>query len=463
MGIKRVFGPDASGGGGGGATGDLALVTGGLAARSDLNPQNLTANATGGTAGYTYAWTCTRPDGSASTSEFTPNASAQNPTFTPARVGLYAVTCTVTDSTSGTPLTASSTQSKTVGTVLSVAIGGLANSATLAAQSLTATPTGGTGSPTYSWSCIRPNNTSSTTEFTPNATTQNPNFTPASSGLHKVQCVITDSSSATATANVTADVGTGIINYPRNQLVDLTGWTKFTGALANAQFATAAAITANSGTFTFGYSNLLDPSGNPDDPVATLNAPKEYGCGYYSPASILDSVPFDRPGVLTIRLEQASVGTGTSTSGQSVDGKMFVAVGICNGPYNGNDNTVDFYSMLLYTNFSGGNFKPYVSAGNETASNTTGATRTASPAGTGVVDLFIMINNSGNPTASVNYSHYGSTSFPRDTTVSASGTDQFAVTDDTRMWVAIGSHSTSTAQSASQDFRIYWSYSRIGA
>ena len=82
MGIKRVFGPDTSGGGGG--TGDLALTTGGFATRSDLNAQNLTASASGGTAGYTYAWTCTRPDGSASTSEFS-SASAQNPTFTPSR------------------------------------------------------------------------------------------------------------------------------------------------------------------------------------------------------------------------------------------------------------------------------------------------------------------------------------------------------------------------------------------
>jgi len=459
MGIKRVFGPAAAGGGG---TGDLALTTGGFATRADLNAQNLTASASGGTAGYTYAWTCVRPDGSASTSEFS-STSAQNPTFTPVRVGLYAVTCTVTDSTSGSALSASSTQSKTVGTVLSASISGLANSATLAAQALTATPAGGTGSPTYAWTCTRPDNSSSTSEFS-STTVNNPNFTPASGGLHKVQCIVTDSSSATATAIATADVGTGVISYTRNQLVDLTGWTKFTGASTNTQFATAAAITANSGTFTFGYSNLLDPSGNPDDPAATLNGPKEYGCGYYSPASLLDSVPFDgTPGVLTIRLEQASAGTGTSTAGATVDGKMFVAVGICNGPYNGNDNAVDFYSMLLYTNFAGGNFKPYVSAGSETGSNTTGTTRTASPAGTGIVDLHIMINRSGNPMAAVNFAHYGTTSFARDTSTSASGTDQFVVTDDTRMWVALGSHSTSTAQSASQDFKIFWSYSRIGA
>ena len=88
MGIKRVFGPTAAGGGG---TGDLALTTGGLAARSDLNAQNLTASASGGTAGYTYAWTCVRPDGSASTSEFTPNATAQNPTLTPDSHGVKKV------------------------------------------------------------------------------------------------------------------------------------------------------------------------------------------------------------------------------------------------------------------------------------------------------------------------------------------------------------------------------------
>ena len=117
---------------GGGASGDLSVTASGFAARSDLAAQNLSTSVSGGTTPYSYAWSCIRPDGSSSTSEFdaTNAATAQ---FTPARVGLYAVTCTVTDA-AGSPLSAAATQSKTVGTALSGSLSGLANATDLSQQ-----------------------------------------------------------------------------------------------------------------------------------------------------------------------------------------------------------------------------------------------------------------------------------------------------------------------------------------
>ena len=440
MGIKRVFGPDTSGGGGG--TGDLALVTGGFATRSDLNAQNLTANATGGTAGYTYAWTCTRPAGSASTSEFTPNASSQNPTFTPARVGLYAVTCTVTDSTSGTPLTASSTQSKTVGTVLSVAIGGLANSATLAAQSLTATPTGGTGSPTYSWSCVRPNNTSSTSEFS-NATTQNPNFTPASAGLHKVQCVITDSSSATASANATADVGTGSpVVGTRVQLTSLSGWTAVEGPNTQSPWVTGASVTVNAGVFTFA---------DGDAPTTTLNQPQEMKV-YYSPASELSAVDFTgSPGVLTLRMEAQG-------SNSLANAKQYILFGIIDSPYSGSSTTDWAYGSILNENASGKS-NGGVCLGNDASSVT--YTSASNNNGQEILDCVIYINIDGDPDENLGNFFQGTTKATR--VLQSNVQVQFSANNDARLILGIGRGHTGAAGACSSTWKFYWNYSKIGA
>ena len=440
MGIKRVFGPTAAGGGG---TGDLALTTGGLAARSDLNAQNLTASASGGTAGYTYAWTCVRPDGSASTSEFTPNASAQNPTFTPARVGLYAVTCTVTDSTSGSPLTAASTQSKTVGTVLSVAIGGLANSTTLAAQSLTATPTGGTGSPTYAWSCTRPNNTSSTSEFTPNATAQNPNFTPVSPGLHKVQCVITDSSSTTATANATADVGTGAVAVgTRTQLTSLSGWTQVDGPNTEAVWAGGASISVNAGVFTFADS--AQPSG-------VLNQAQEMKL-YYSTAAELSAVDFTgSPGVLTLRMEAQG-------SNSLANAKQYILFGIIDSPYSGSNATDWAYGNILNENGSGKS-NGGVCLGNDASSVT--YTSAANNNGQEILDCVIYINIDGDPDENLGNFFEGTNMQTR--VLQSNVQTQFSANNDARLILGIGRHNNGAAGACSSTWKMYWSYSKIGA
>ena len=80
-----------------GVTGsDFSLTTAGLVASTSSLPQNLTATPKSGSGTYNFSWSATRPDGSTSTSEFN-NATTQNPTFKPLRVGLYSVTCTATD------------------------------------------------------------------------------------------------------------------------------------------------------------------------------------------------------------------------------------------------------------------------------------------------------------------------------------------------------------------------------
>ena len=439
MGIKRVFGPTAAGGGG---TGDLALTTGGLAARSDLNAQNLTASASGGTAGYTYAWTCVRPDGSASTSEFTPNASAQNPTFTPARVGLYAVTCTVTDSTSGSPLTAASTQSKTVGTVLSAAISGLANSATLAAQSLTATPTGGTGSPTYAWTCTRPNNTSSTSEFS-STTANNPNFTPASPGLHKVQCVITDSSSTTATAVATADVGTGAVAVgTRTQLTSLSGWTQVDGPNTEAVWAGGASISVNAGVFTFADSA---------QPSAALNQPQEMKL-YYSTAAELSAVDFTgTPGVLTLRLESQG-------SNSLAAAKQYILFGIIDSAYSGSATTDWGYGFIVNESTSGKS-QGGVCLGNDASSVT--LTSQANNNGQEILDCVIYINIDGDPDENLGNFFEGTTKQTR--VIQSNIQTEFSANNDARLVLGIGRAHNGAAGACSSTWKMYWSYSKIGA
>ena len=439
MGIKRVFATTVTSGGGG--TGDLALTTGGLAARSDLNLQPLTASATGGTAGYTYAWTCVRPDGSASTSEFS-SASAQNPNFTPARVGLYAVTCTVTDSTSGTPLTASSTQSKTVGTALSAAISGFANSATLAAQSLTATPTGGTGSPTYAWTCTRPNNSSSTSEFS-STTVSNPNFTPASPGLHKVQCVITDSSSTTATAVATADVGTGAVAVgTRTQLTSLSGWTQVDGPNTEAVWAGGASISVNAGVFTFADS--AQPSG-------VLNQAQEMKL-YYSTAAELSAVDFTgAPGVLTLRMEAQG-------SNSLANAKQYILFGIIDSAYSGSQNTDWAYGNILNENGSGKS-NGGVCLGNDASSVT--YTSAANNNGQEILDCVIYINIDGDPDENLGNFFQGTTMQTR--VLQSNVQTQFSANNDARLVLGIGRHNNGAAGACSSTWKMYWSYSKIGA
>ena len=183
---------------------DLSVTTSGLAATASLAAQGLTASVAGGTAGYVYAWSSVKPNGSTSTSEFS-TTSGSTTLFTPAATGLYTVTCTVTDSSTVT-LTASSAQSKVIGTDLAVAISGISDSLSVAAQGVTASATGGTGGYAYLWSVVRPDNTTSSSEFS-TTTGSNTIFTVSQKGLNILRCRVTDSSAAIVTGTSSVKLG----------------------------------------------------------------------------------------------------------------------------------------------------------------------------------------------------------------------------------------------------------------
>ena len=461
MGIKRVFRPEASGGGG--ATGDLALTTGGFATRSDLNAQNLTASASGGTAGYTYAWTCVRPDGSASTSEFS-SASAQNPIFTPARVGLYAVTCTVTDS-SGTPLTATSTQSKTVGTVLGASITGLANSSTLSAQALGVNVTGGTGSPAYSWQCTRPDNTTSTSEFS-STTSATPTFTPANVGLHAVRVTVTDSSSTAVTAESSAKTGTASSAGTLVQVDDLTGWTKFSGAnIDNAwlganwnQYGTStpgtggADISLSGGVFTF--SDTAAPN-------VVCNQPQE--CfGYISPSGYLSGISTTKPGAWNLFLEITT--DASLANSRTMIGVAFVSRSYDGSVYSSGVNNQAFSGFVLvqeqttnadkFWNLSGGANGSLTAGGSGDYNANARLAFSAFVSGEGCpFYMQSQLYDASNPALNENRVATSNEAGPM---------PNFAVDDDVRLAIFMGRLNTGAQGANSVSAKIYWSYAAGG-
>jgi hypothetical protein len=184
---------------------DLSASVSGMVDSAGLGVQSITASAAGGTSPYSFSFSAVRPDGSTSTSEFSPATSSATTLFTPARVGLYTIQCIVTDS-STTTLTASNTQSRVVGTPLSVTISGLASTSSIAAQALVASGSNGTGGYTFSWNVLRPDNTVSTSEYSaPNAASTN--FSVSLQGLNVLSCVATDSSGETASVTASATIG----------------------------------------------------------------------------------------------------------------------------------------------------------------------------------------------------------------------------------------------------------------
>ena len=460
MGIKRVFRPEATGGGG--STGDLALTTGGFATRSDLNAQNLTASASGGTAGYTYAWTCTRPDGSASTSEFS-SASAQNPTFTPARVGLYAVTCTVTDS-SGTPLTATSTQSKTVGTVLGASITGLANSSTLSAQALGVNVTGGTGSPTYSWQCTRPDNTTSTSEFS-STTSATPTFTPANVGLHAVRVTVTDSSSTAVTAESSAKTGTTSSAGSLVQVDDLTGWTKWSGqscdnAWLGANWNQFGTSTPGTGGADISFSNGVFTFSDTAEPSVALNQPEE--CfGYVSPASYLSDISTSKPGTWNLFIEV--------TSDQSLaDARALVGVAFASEGYDGANNNATnltaFAGVVLMLEFNADKDKTWNLSGYADGSLTAGGDGNYNA--NARVAFSAFASGEGTPQFLQSQLYDGSSPNVNENRVATANEtgaiDKFATHDDVRLVIYMGRLTTGPGGASSFSAKIYWSYTAGG-
>ena len=187
---------------------DFSLTTAGLAATASLAAQSLTATATSGAAPYSFSWTSFKSDGSQSTSEFS-STTAQNPTFTPKAIGLYTVVCTATDS-SVPALTASSSQSGFIGEALAVNITGLATTASVAAQDLTASTSGGSGSYVYLWSSLNPNNVvgdADYSNFSSNPLSQSTTFSASIPGVNVVTVRVTDQANNLVVATASAFIG----------------------------------------------------------------------------------------------------------------------------------------------------------------------------------------------------------------------------------------------------------------
>ena len=451
-----LISPPAESGGGG--AGDLSISTSGLAARSDLNQQSLSSTVTGGTTPYTYSWSATRPDGTTSTTEFS-DAAVAAPNFTPARVGLYAVTCTVTDS-AGTPLTASSTQSKSVGTALSASITGLSDSSTLSAQTLGVNVTGGTGSPTYSWQCTRPDNSTSTTEFS-STTASAPDFTPANVGLHAVRVTVTDSSSTAVTTESTAKLGTTSSAGSLVQVTDLTGWTKWAGQNCDSawlgpnwnQYGTStpgtggADISLSGGVFTFS---------NDDKPSSALNQPQE--CfGYVSPSGYLSGVLTNKPGSWNLFIEVTS--DATLADSQTLIGLAFVSRSYDGSNYV-NTSSPAFSGVVLgqewdvnkdkFWNLTGGSNGSLTTGGDGNYGVNARVAFSAFASGEGSpYYIWSQLYDATNPT--VNENRVASSN-------ATAVMGNFATDNDPRLLIYFGRLTTGASGANSVSVKLYWSY-----
>ena len=480
--------------GSGGGAGDLSLLSLGLNTADNLDTQSLSAVAVGGTAPLSFAWTAVRPDGSTTTSEFD-NAATQNPTFTPERVGLYTVTCTVSDSATPT-LSASHAQSKVVGTPLSGFIsssvagdaripGDLNTTQTgsVATQSLTASVDGGTGGETFSWSVITPSNITSSTEGVNFSNfqsgvgpiSQSVDFTALEKGVHNIRCTITDDSGESIIVTASADYGTQN-PYRRIQVMDFDGWTIVTGSLANTNEAEACFITCENGIVTYGHTPI---EGNTNSvPTRNLTEPKQFPVQLYSPENYLQNrlAPAmhslgkeGKAGTLFLTMENVpnEDGTGkTSFSGlasgsvQSNGARIICVYGIVSQPYNGDDTTPDFTLMQAYGHTSATNYtvQPRLSVGNENENVKTLTNRSPGNASRVHLDAAIFIDNRGDPSII--------TISPResDGTVYGQENDSGSPTDfsdnvsGSRLYVGIGLASTSTCTDASGSFRLFWNF-----
>ena len=483
--------------GSGGGAGDLSLLSLGMITADNLDTQSLSAVALGGTAPLSFAWTAVRPDGSTTTSEFD-NAATQNPTFTPERVGLYTVTCTVSDNATPT-LSASHAQSKVVGTPLSGFISSsvsgdaripgdlnTAKTGSVATQTLTASVGGGTGGETFSWSVVTPSNITSSTEgvnfsnFQSDPSvgpiSQSVDFTALEKGVHNIRCTITDDSGESIIVTASADYGTEN-PYRRIQVMDLEGWTLVKGVNATADEANACFISASNGIFTFGHNPIAGLADNV--PNRTLNEPKLFPVQFYSPENYLQDrlAPAmhslgkeGKAGVLMLTMETVphEDGTGkTSFTGfnnagtvQSGGPRLICAYGIVSQPYSGDDTTPDFTLLYNYGHTSTSNYtiKPYLSVGGETETFKALSNRSPGAASRVHLDAMTFIDNRGDPSIiSVSPRESDGTVYSQEND-SGTATDFSDNVSGSRLYVAIGTQSTSTCSSASGSFRLFWNF-----
>jgi hypothetical protein len=196
------------------AASPTSLSTSGVSA--SLTTASTTVTPTGGVATYTYAWTkvsggsITANSSTAATTTFT----AGSLTVGESRTAIYR--CTVTDSTGGTPLTATVDVPVAIDRAVAMtvaiyptSIGELTNATAVTTGSCTATPTNGLAPYSYAWTKVSggaitvDSSTSATTTF---SATGLANFE-VRSAVYRV--TVTDSNSPTAmtaTADITVEI-----------------------------------------------------------------------------------------------------------------------------------------------------------------------------------------------------------------------------------------------------------------
>jgi hypothetical protein len=429
---------------------ELSGAISGLATAASLAAQNLVFTPSGGSGTYSaYAWSAVLPDGTTSSADFS-DAAVANPTLTPKQIGVYSVSCQVTDSTAQT---ATISQVVNLGTPLTVSITGFVATTGLTVQTPTANASGGSGVYTYAWSCTKPDGTSGNALLS-STTIASPTFTPTEAGLHVLACVINDGTN-TASDEKNANIGTGVVTFTgQQQIQDLTGWTAFDGGSASPAIdgtSGTGTITPSGGVFTLGWSSSADPTGGGNG--------FENSIGFYSPAGLLPSDAFtaDNPGVLTLTIEGASAISGTDSGGSDTQAEMYVHFGIMNGPFTGSPQ-IACASVGTDLNASG-SMRPAILDGTYTVTPQNGSSMTPTANTAAFVStLVVNINADGNPTA------YNSLTFDTDLNPVQSANPRttgtlttFATNNDTRFVISLGC-TASIARSATGGFRFYWNY-----
>lgn len=251
--------------------------------QATLAARQTTITPSGGT-GYTYAGSLSKPTGSSAALD---SATTANPTFTPDKAGLYAVTLTATDTASGATVTKVSTLEVRTASALSVSIAAISDSASLptsGTQALDSTVSNAIGSVTYAWSGEDP--AGNAVSFS-DATAADPTITYTSTqlpGLWSVTVVVTDSArSESVSATVRWTTG-GLLTAttPRAIYMAVTGgvllWKEqiLVGSHWVDVGTYAALTTETDGGVTFSGTGLTLPSGLAVNTAAQSNGDERY-------------------------------------------------------------------------------------------------------------------------------------------------------------------------------------------
>ncbi len=173
---------------------------------SSITTASTTVTATGGTSPYTYAWTrisgstlITADSASAATTTFTGTPLVNNTTYD------AVFRCTVTDSAAATKtvdVTVSITRAAMFLTASPASLAKFGTTSTLTTDSTTATPTGGVAPYTYAWAKVSGATLTVTASTSATTAFQATGLAVGEARDATYRCTVTDSTAATATADV---------------------------------------------------------------------------------------------------------------------------------------------------------------------------------------------------------------------------------------------------------------------